>query len=212
MATPVPVVSMMYFLVVSPPKTFIMVRPASLAVSIKYARGFDGWGSWRLKLSVATTSKTSNRTDTQTRNASGNPRQSEGFLEIMSHRHGRLRPHSGQGVRAFGRMLLVPVLLFRFEPDCRFSDELCDCRETPASFFRTCGRLGVCRLGDIRPAGVERRSENTSACGGRGGLRRGNARIAARKFASSPYGISESGPDGPQQCRSAQLTGMGIAC
>src|SRR5215469_500333 len=43
MATPVPVVSMMYFLVSLPPKTFIMVRPDFSATSMKLARGAESW-------------------------------------------------------------------------------------------------------------------------------------------------------------------------
>src|SRR5882672_9783012 len=39
MATPVPVVSMMYFLVVSPPNTLVMVRPDFAATSRKSTTG-----------------------------------------------------------------------------------------------------------------------------------------------------------------------------
>src|SRR6266487_4473062 len=39
MATPVPVVSTMYFLVSIPPKTFIIVSPAFSAISVKSAMG-----------------------------------------------------------------------------------------------------------------------------------------------------------------------------
>src|SRR5690349_3985899 len=39
MATPVPVVSMMYFFVSAPPKTFVAVSPALSATSMKFARG-----------------------------------------------------------------------------------------------------------------------------------------------------------------------------
>src|SRR6516225_8511623 len=42
MATPVPVVSMMYLFVSIPPKTFFIVRPALAASSVKYATGFGG--------------------------------------------------------------------------------------------------------------------------------------------------------------------------
>src|SRR5436305_2860228 len=45
MATPVPVVSMMYFLVVTPPKTLVMVRPAFAAMSVKKAMGFSLLGA-----------------------------------------------------------------------------------------------------------------------------------------------------------------------
>src|SRR5256885_241309 len=40
MATPVPVVSMMYFFVFTPPKTFFMCSPAFSAMSTKFAIGF----------------------------------------------------------------------------------------------------------------------------------------------------------------------------
>src|SRR5258707_10085609 len=52
MATPVPVVSMMYFLVVTPPKTLRMVSPAFAAMSVNQAMGFPlagagaGAGGW----------------------------------------------------------------------------------------------------------------------------------------------------------------------
>src|SRR5271168_555467 len=47
MATPVPVVSMMYFLVFTPPKTTGAVRPAFLATSEKWASGLGlFFGSW----------------------------------------------------------------------------------------------------------------------------------------------------------------------
>src|SRR5581483_3823318 len=39
MATPFPVVSIMYFLVSSPPKTFCAVSPAFSATSVKFAMG-----------------------------------------------------------------------------------------------------------------------------------------------------------------------------
>src|SRR5882762_1870994 len=97
MATPVPVVSMMYFLVSTPPKTSIIVRPASFAMSIKYARGLGGRGFWLLDRPIATASETGNRIDRQIRHAREWPRDQEGFLKIMSHRHSRLRPHGGQG-------------------------------------------------------------------------------------------------------------------
>src|SRR5579863_6163703 len=42
MATPVPVVSMMYFLVSTPPKMFCAVRPAFAAMSTKVAMGAGG--------------------------------------------------------------------------------------------------------------------------------------------------------------------------
>src|SRR5215831_14236864 len=44
MATPVPVVSMMYFFESTPPKTFLIVRPALAASSVNKAMGFAGAG------------------------------------------------------------------------------------------------------------------------------------------------------------------------
>src|SRR5437763_16980606 len=49
MATPVPVVSMLYFLVSSPPKTVVAVRPAFWAMSVKCATGADGLAAWAHK-------------------------------------------------------------------------------------------------------------------------------------------------------------------
>src|SRR5271169_3863144 len=47
MATPVPVVSIMYFLVSTPPKTTGSVSPAFFAISVKWARGLGVFfGSW----------------------------------------------------------------------------------------------------------------------------------------------------------------------
>src|SRR6266436_3665237 len=99
MATPVPVVSMMYFLVSTPPKTFIMVRPASFAMSVKYARGFGDLEFWLPEPRVATTSETASRTSRQAFHAKERAREQEGFLKIMSHRHSRWRPHGGQAAR-----------------------------------------------------------------------------------------------------------------
>src|SRR5258708_3254593 len=112
MATPVPVVSMMYFFVFSPPKTFIIVRPASFALSAKYARGLDDWGFWRLEPSVASTSRTGSRDNKQTGSASRAQRRRGGFLEGMSHRHSRWRPQAGQGTRVMWLVVFIAVLLF----------------------------------------------------------------------------------------------------
>src|ERR1700687_966929 len=111
---------MMYFFVFTPPKTFIMVRLASLAMSVKYARGFGDLGSWLPEPRVATTSETASRAGRQTLHAKERPRGQKGFLKIMSHRHSRWRPHGGQAARlkrASARRVRVTIL---FEIDYGF--------------------------------------------------------------------------------------------
>jgi hypothetical protein len=67
-------------------------------LSIKYATGLADCGFGLLRLFADITTET-NRTAMQTCDANGELRHLKGFVEIMSHRHGRLRPQLGQAAR-----------------------------------------------------------------------------------------------------------------
>src|SRR5260370_16513100 len=80
---------MMYFLVFSPPKTFIMLSPGSLALSVKYAMGLQPLEFWLAGLRTARSSEKNRRAAGRICSAAVIARRSEQFLEIMSHRHRR---------------------------------------------------------------------------------------------------------------------------
>src|SRR5260370_1839116 len=113
MATPVPVVSMMYFLVFSPPKTFIMVRPASLALSVKYAMGLEPLEFWLAGLPTARSSEKRRRAAGRICSAVISARRSEQGLEIMFHGHSRLRLDGGQEAARATRCLPQPTILVK---------------------------------------------------------------------------------------------------
>src|SRR5713101_1376369 len=96
MATPVPVVSMMYFLVFSPPKTFIMVSPASFALSVKYAMGLEFLEFWLAGLPTTKSNESGRRAASRICSEGIEARRSEQVPEIMSHGHSRVRLDGGQ--------------------------------------------------------------------------------------------------------------------
>src|SRR5262249_25532769 len=96
MATPVPVVSIIYFFVSVPPKTFIIVRPAVLATSLKYARGCAGLEVFFGGSSTANTKETETRAANEARSIKKKPRRCPGLLKNMTSLDGRLRTNGGQ--------------------------------------------------------------------------------------------------------------------
>src|SRR5260370_3949066 len=113
MATAVPVVSMVYFLVFSPAKTFIMVSPASLALSVKYAMGLEPLEFWLAGLRTARSSEKKRRAAGRICSAAVIARRSEQFLEIMSHGHSRLRMDAGQEAARATRCLARANILVK---------------------------------------------------------------------------------------------------
>jgi len=84
MATPVPVVSMMYFLVSRPPKTLVAVSPAFSAMSVKCASG-------GLELDWATENAVRTRTTQQSHGTFGLLWRLDGYAELITCRHAMVR-------------------------------------------------------------------------------------------------------------------------
>src|SRR6266852_5590387 len=115
MATPVPVVSMMYFLVFSPPKTFIMVSPASLALSVKYAMGLEPLEFWLAGLRTARSSEKRRRAAGRICSAAVIARRSKQFLEIMTHGHSRVQLDGGQEAARATRCLARATIVVKIK-------------------------------------------------------------------------------------------------
>src|SRR5579862_6173051 len=94
MATPVPVVSRMYFFVFTPPKITGSARPAFLAMSVKCARGLGSFlAAWlALKRRENGRSKVMEIRDGTRRN-----RERWDGPEIMNSWHTKMRVRCGQG-------------------------------------------------------------------------------------------------------------------
>src|SRR5579859_2512751 len=92
MATPVPVVSMMYFLVLTPPKTTGEARPAFSAISVKCARGLapDCRACAERRWKGASAATASRKTQKQGSKRWVGP-------EIMKSWHTKMRVPRGQG-------------------------------------------------------------------------------------------------------------------
>jgi len=85
-ATPVPVVSMMYFFVETPPKVFVMVSPAFFAISTKWASGL---GACSCRDSATSVAQAKHDITNATRHQRGTPRFRRGSEIFMSSLDGR---------------------------------------------------------------------------------------------------------------------------
>src|SRR5713226_5883589 len=113
MATPVPVVSILLIKMFSPPKTLIMVSPASLALSVKYAMGLEPLEFWLAGLPTARSSEKRRRAAGRICSAALIARRSKQFLEIMSHGHSRVQLDGGQEAARATRCLARATILVK---------------------------------------------------------------------------------------------------